>query len=431
METPKKLFAKRHPFEEAVLLSWGRPKAAFWIAFGAYFLIALPHYLPWQISDHSYFNYLADAFLHGQLYLRLQPSSVLDLIIYEDRLYLYWPPFPAILLMPLVAVFGVNFSDIFFTILVGSANVALISAVLEASEAAGMFQLGLRKRAIMVVFFALGTVQLTLAVLGGVWFTAQEVGLLCVLLTYLIAIKMRGWPAFLLAGLAMGAALATRNHLIFAGIWPAWYLLRKHWPLSVRRFIGLSFLGALPVFLSIGLLVSYNIARFGSPTDSGMYYQNVSTVFNQPYLDYGAFNVRNIPINFYYQYIAYPFPLRFNSLVDGETLQYDSLAGGSLFLLSPLFFAAFYGIWRYRRQWSTWMLVLTIVAVDIPILLLTGTGWVQFGPRYSLDFMVPLLLLTALAVQHMRARTALLLSLPGFIHYLVGVIVLSWMWEGF
>lgn len=138
-------------------------------------------------------------------------------------------------------------------------------------------------------------------------------------------------------------------------------------------------------------------------------------VFKQDYQQYGAFNLHYVPTNAFYQYVAYPLPLRD-----------DSLQGGSLFLMSPVFFAAFWGVVRGRRQWSTWLLVATIVLVAIPILLLMGTGWVQWGPRYTLDFTAPLLLLTALGLRRWPLWVIVVLTLISIAHYLRGTLHFMW-----
>lgn len=80
----------------------------FFIVFIIYFLISFVNRNPWETSDLPYFNYLADAFLHGQLNFRMTPPSTHDLVIFNSKLYAYWPPFPALLLMPFIALFGIN-----------------------------------------------------------------------------------------------------------------------------------------------------------------------------------------------------------------------------------------------------------------------------------------------------------------------------------
>jgi hypothetical protein len=54
-----------------------------------------------------------------------------------------------------------------------------------------------------------------------------------------------------------------------------------------------------------------------------------------------------------------------------------------------------------------------------------GTGWVQFGPRYTLDFTVPLLLMTAIGIEKWNALIPFFLSLISTFHYLIGTILMS------
>ena len=84
-------------------------------------------------SDDAYFNYLADAFLHGQTYLREAPPHTLDLVYYGDRVYLYWPPFPAVLIAPLVALFGVVVSDRLYTAVIAALAIGLLARLLAVS----------------------------------------------------------------------------------------------------------------------------------------------------------------------------------------------------------------------------------------------------------------------------------------------------------
>jgi hypothetical protein len=390
---------------------WESPLISVMLALGCYLALANLWGPFWRVSPVAYYNYLADAFLHGRLDLRLTPAVTLDLSAFKGRLYLYWPPFPAVLLMPFVALFGVGFSDIAFTAALGALNVGLVALLLRLADREGVAPLDRTRRGLLVLFFTLGTVHTTLAAHGRVWFTGQLVGFLCVALAYLAAIGLRDYPAYLAAGLAVGAALLTRNHLVLAGAWPAWYLLRRDGGLGFRALLPRAAVGAAPVALAVALLGLYDLARFGSVLDNGLAYHQMSPLFAADYHRYGVFNLHYLPANLFYQYIAYPFPLR-------DT----SFQGGSLFLLSPVFFAAGWGLMLGRRNWSAWVLLVAIVLTSLPILLLMGTGWVQFGPRYTLDFTVPLLLLTALGARRWPVWYLGLLTATSVATYLIGTL---------
>jgi hypothetical protein len=79
-----------------------------------------------------------------------------------------------------------------------------------------------------------------------------------------------------------------------------------------------------------------------------------------------------------------------------------------------------------RPRWSIWALISTIILVNIPILLVMGTGWPEFGPRYTLDFTVPLLLLTAIGVRRWPTWLLALLTAISIVSYIIGTLMLGY-----
>jgi hypothetical protein len=350
--------------------------------------------------------------MHGQLNLRVIPANALDLSYFNGQYYLYWSPLPAVLVAPFVALFGVQSGDVIFTALIAAANVSLIALLLRQARRRGIIRLSRQRRGILVLFFALGTVHVTLAPFGRVWFTSQVVSFFCLSLAYLACVSLRGYVAFAMTGLAIAGALLTRNHLAFAGLWPAFFLLKEHRSDGWRRNLSYALVGLMPILVAVGLLGVYNSLRFGNMFDNGIAYHLMAPAFVGDYHRYGCFNIHYVPMNLFYQYIAYPLPLR-------ATTYY----GGSLFLLSPLFFGAFWSF-RNHRGWSPWMMACTVALISIPILMLMGTGWVQFGPRYTLDFTVPLLLLTAMGIRNWSISTVSRLTILSIVHYSIGILIL-------
>jgi len=397
-----------------IVLLFNSPLFTFIFCFVVYSLFSIyRHGSILHTSHYPYFNYLADSFLHGQLNFRIiPPTTTHDLVFFENKFFAYWPPFPAILFMPFIAIFGVNFPDILFTLIIGSLSVSLIVILLAELNEKFIISLDKYKQGLLVIFFAFGTPYITMVPLGRVWFTSLVLGVLLVLLTYLASIKLEGLLGFLVAGITISAAMATRMHLFLAGIWPAWYLISKNWQKPRKQLLGYIVVGLMPLIITNLLMFYYNYARFGNIFDVGLDYHQMASIFIDDYSKYGAFNLFYLPKNFYYQFIAYPLFAR-----DAMTF----FMGGSLFLLSPVYFGVFWVIKNKENRPSTLFLILSIFLTNIPILLLMGTGWVQFGPRYSLDYSIPLLILTAIGVKNWSNRNLTILVLISIIHYFFGL----------
>jgi hypothetical protein len=385
------------------------PVSAGIISFCIYAIFAAQRGSITGISSSPYFNYLADAFIHGQLSLRIVPPNLHDLAFFNGHYYMYWPPFPAILLMPFIAIFGVGFSDVFFTLVIGALNVALVAYIFRLLDKQNLIPLDADERGILTIFFAFGTVHLFLSSLGIV--SSQVIAFLCSIMAFLAAIRLKGYPAFFFTGLALACATLTRNHLIFLGIWPAWFLILAHRSANIKKIFSYLFVAALPILVGVLLNFLYNYLRFGSILEYGLTYQNFGDFFGPDFLKYGHFNIHYGLTNFYYNFIYYPFPTSDTALM-----------GGSLFLLSPVFFASFWALSNPKFRNSAIVLWLTVIAVTIPILLNIGTGWKTFGPRYTLDFTMPLLLLTAIGFRKWPKWLILLLLMISIIHYIIGTL---------
>lgn len=407
----------RRAYRQAIknmILLWANPIAAGLLAFLVYGTIAEIAASPFSLSDAPYFNYLADAFLHGQLHLRLIPPSTIDLSLFQGRYYLYWGPLPALFAMPLVALFGVTVSDVLQTLVVSGLVVGVCAAILHAANRRGVIHLNRMQIALLVIFFAFGTAYFPITETGHVWMLLQVWSILFGLLAYWTAFTQDGLKAFFLTGLMMAGVVASRMSAIFAAIFLVWYLYRRHWQLGAKKLVGYSLLGLLPVLVVSVLILLYNQARFGSPFDNGLDYHLYSEFFREDFLTYGVFDLVYVAENFYYTYLYYPYSL---NPIDFK------IKCGSLFLMSPLFFALLYALWQDRRWIGTWMLFLSIILGNIPLLLLMGPGSGLVGPRYTLDFIMPLLLLTALGMRRWPNRVVVALILISMIQYGIGGMI--------
>ena len=241
----------------------GRPAVIGWTVVG---VSAVLYWLAARGFDagRGDFFYLADAFLHGRTWLEQRPG-VNDVILFNGHYYVPFAPFPAVALMPIVAVLGAVRADQVesgINAILAAAGVGLCWAVLGRIGVQRM-----RDRLALTVLFGFSTQILWVTIRGGVWHTGQ---LIATILTLICLAEVFGRRRAWLIGLLAGAAFLTRAPLAFA--LPFYALLlddRITWRprLSVpwKPWIWLS-VGFLP---SLGFFFAYNQVRFGTPFESG------------------------------------------------------------------------------------------------------------------------------------------------------------------
>ncbi len=315
------------------------------------------------------FFYLADAFLHGRTWLEvvLGPN---DVILRDGLAYVPFAPFPAIVLMPLVAIVGPVTADQW-----ESGINALLAASVVGLGWWLLGRIGVQKiadRARLVILLGFSTQIWWVTTRGGVWHTGH---LIATILTLLCLIELFGRRRVVLIGLMAGAAFLTRAPVAFA--LPFYALLLagdalwepRRWPW--RAWVGLV-AGFVP---SILFFLWYNAARFGSPLESG--YQLASL---PPWLEaqrqIGLFSIAHIPMNLDYLFLHPFFPSS-----EFPFFRPDGL-GLSIFITSPGLLYAIRAPWRDVRSR---LLLGAAIAVLIPTLLYYGGGWLQYGYRYALD----------------------------------------------
>ena len=59
----------------------------------------------------NHFVYLADAFLHGKLGVSGGGTVLAEIVPFNGNYYVVYPPMPAVLLLPFVALFGTSFDQ--------------------------------------------------------------------------------------------------------------------------------------------------------------------------------------------------------------------------------------------------------------------------------------------------------------------------------
>ena len=385
----------------------------FFAAFSFYLLVSCVAGSPFEDSAYPYYSLLARAFKQGSLALLEKPFSTRDLIWYRNNFYLYWPPLPAGIHFLTLFFLPFELSDRFETIIFASLNGVLVAELLLLLSRK-VIPLDRQKRTLLTLFFLFGTAHFPLAPFGRVWSTSQIYGLFFILCAFISALKYHGLRGYALVGFFAGCSFLCRNTLLVNALWP-YYYLTVHTPTLKKKVQG-SLLLFLPVAILVGVYLFYNFERFGSLVESGYKYHLMSDIYRPDYERYGAFSIHYVFTNLYYQFLYYPLPIKV-----------DTWMGGSLFLLSPLY--AYIFNLRFTDMAllrSQGVLFLSCFISYLPIVLLMGTGFLQFGPRYLLDFSIPLLLLLGIGLSDSKNRNvATILFAISVTHYLIGTLLIG------
>lgn len=420
---------------------WGRPGArrgtrrrSLALALGIYLGVSLGYFLfaaPETLLQHTHSNHfalLAESWIDGRLDLGGPPpdyTGLNDFARHEGRWYVAFPPFPAVLLLPVVAWAG-NAERVrdgqFFVWLAGIAP-ALLFLVLEALRRAGRSRRACSHNAALAGAFAFGTVYFFSSVQGTVWYAAHVVGTALLLLYVLAALDARS-PT--LAGIALGLAFLTRAPLL--GAFPLFVaealrvsaaprsgpaprtLIRALVELGERCRYGALLrrltLFSVPVVIATVLAGAHNHLRFGSFTEPG--YQYLQIAWQDRIQTWGLFHWHYLARNLGVMLTSLPYPPRPGS---DDWFQING-HGLALWVTTPAFLWLLWPRTKGLLHLACWV---SVAMIALPTLLYQNTGWVQFGWRFSNDYAA--LLLVLLAVGGRR------FSIPFWVAVAVGVLV--------
>jgi hypothetical protein len=386
-----------------------------------------------QHSMYNHFVYLADGWLHGRLALEGPPPNEndwakVDLLKLKDGRelrgtygsrtggptdrfyplrgpsftvpesdiagrswirYVSFPPFPAVLMVPFVAIWRLRFNDVLFTALWAGLNPALLFLLLRDLRRRGLSRREVGDDLWLTALFGVGSVYYFCSVVGQVWFTAHVIAV-TLSIGYAWASLDAARPT--LAGLCLVLGYATRPSLGFAfplflleavrvsGGWPA-LRTREGWRALAPRLVRLG----IPVAVIGAVLLWHNQARFGDPFEFGHRYLNVQ--WQDRISRFGLFNYHFLSRNLAAALVLLP------RIMARAPFVKISQHGMSLLVTSP---NLAYTVMPQERNHLTRPLWLTIAAVAIPSLLYQNSGYVQFGYRFSLDYMPYFVMLLAI-----------------------------------
>jgi hypothetical protein len=335
------------------------------------------------------FYYLADAFLHGRLWLAQQPAPF-DIVVVDGRSYVPSAPFPAVLLLPLVAIAGPTAAGAWEPIVncaLATAGLALLWRLAARLEVAS-----LEHRAWLVALFGFSTAHWWVTSRGGLWHTSQ---LVASLITFAGLLEAFGRRRPLVMGLLAGIGFATRAPLAAALPYWGWRSLPGGLRATLPRVRGdgLRRLTAQAARLAVGfapillLVLWYDAARFGNPLETGYGLAALSGDLDA-LRRVGLFSLAHLPMNLDYLLLHLGRPIATFPWFEPDGY------GLSILVTSPGLLLAARANWRDRE---TWALGLTALVVLAPSLVYYGGGFFQFGYRYALDAIPFVMALCAMA----------------------------------
>lgn len=379
-------------------------------------------------AGHTPFNHfalLADTWIHGRLDLGGSPPEYTqynDFAVYADKVYVSFPPFPALLLVPLVALSGGadHVRDgLFFLGLAGLAPSVLYLA-LERLVALGLSKRSWLENLALAGLFAFGTVYWFSAVQGTVWFSAHVVGAVLAA-GFLWASSGASNP--IIAGLCLGLGVATRTPLLFAAPLFALELWRTHRedPRAMLRPLARF---AAPLAIVLALLAWHNAARFGDPFEFG--HRHLDVVWRPRIEKWGLFSLHYLGRNLGVVLASTPY-----TGVKGASFAV-SAHGLALWITSPFYVMALWPKTLPRAPRAAFRaLAITAAAVAVPSLLYQNTGWIQFGYRFSNDFSVFLIAMIALGRRRLRVLFSVLAAIAVAVNLFGAISFQRPGWERF
>jgi hypothetical protein len=393
-------------------------------------------------STTAYFPELAQSFLQGRLDLG-NPLATKDLTFFNGKYYVSFPPLGALLMLPIVAVRGVQeFNILLFNIVFAALGVTFTFAALESMRVRRLSQLAWHGNFALAIFLGFGTSQYSMTLRGLVNFTSQVLTttFLALALWLVLQTKDKFKSSALLAGSTLALSMLARPNIVFA--WFVLAALKFHGEeFSFKRFLQWSAYSSMPVIAAAAGLFWYNQVRFESPFDFGYEYMLVAKFLINDLQTYGQFHPHFLLENLRDNLLGLPY---FNQICGVLTFPPN---GTSIFLTSPLLLyilpALAYGVSAARRRWLsrrdnfsnrietgtaknngtltvTWRFGawLSIGIIALLHAVYYNSGAIQVGYRFSLDFMpIAVMLLAPFLNKKIPVTAWLLLAISIIVNY--------------
>ncbi|MGB2798751.1 MAG: hypothetical protein WBC82_02745 [Dehalococcoidia bacterium] len=353
---------------------------------------------------YNHYVLLADAFLHGRLFLVDAPPW-LELARIGDQAFVINPPAPTLFVLPWVAIWGVGTNQVIISMLVGAAAMGFFWV------AATQLGWSLTFRAAMTVLLAFGTNLWWAATDGSVWTLAHAAAVFFLMAALVDTTgKNRPWLIALLVGLAGLSRLPCFLTFPFFA-----YTIAQGATDRRSLILRLGIFGL--VLAGVGVLyLAFNYGQYGTFM-SGYYHGEYLT---GSWYSKGLFDISYIPRHL--NAILFAGPI----FTDEFPFFKPSFMGLGLFFTTP----ALLYIFRARLKGLSLAAIAAILATAIPIVTCGATGFAQFGYRYSLDVLPFLAILVASGMRYRLNRLKIAVILLSCAVNLWGTLsfnVLNWV----
>ncbi|MFA5859444.1 MAG: hypothetical protein WC955_10305 [Elusimicrobiota bacterium] len=389
-------------------------------------------------DNYNYFKDLALALQSGKVDIAYPAETQAhDLVQYNNKYFLYWPPVPAVVYIPLTMMFGRNTPDAFITAMFGMVNVLLFIILLELFVKKYNIGLGFTGITALALFWAFGTVHFYMSRVGSVWYTSQVLAQTFLLLSIIFVLKSKSVPNILCSGIFYSLAVYTRNDLVFT----IFFIAAIYFTHTRDAGNGKYSLSKIAVFLVPFVLLSltnlaYNYSRFGNVFDNGIKYHRMDSHFTEDYANHGYLSAHYLLRNFYTEVVHAPYFKK-----EFPFFKFDAEGYGFLWV-SPLLILSVINCGYYKNaviknllrkpgvksncSYGDTVVMTGALAAGITvagiIMMVMGTGWVQFGSRYSLDYQLVMVLfglfiLKDVSIRKLVVPSALLIAGSIFMNY--------------
>jgi hypothetical protein len=371
-----------------------------------FFVFVLSCYPVLDQEEHdNLYSHQAASWLEGKLDLA-QPGT--DVALYKEKLYVPFPPFPAVLLVPFVYCFGEErASPLLVAVFLTGINLLLLRSILRKIEQTGS------RLVWLVAAIICGTGYWTETILcSGVWAFAHIVAVTALLSALNESLgRGRGW----LVGICLGAAFLSRQLTVFCALFFCVALWVRDGDPRTRRILNQVGFGST-LCLAVGTYLIYNWARFDDPFQTGYGLIPLTGGLQNRFVNYGLFSPVYIPFN-----LTWFFLQGFQVFFGGDAhlnLAGVSSYGTSITFASPFLFLTFKAEWKRPLLWGVWLSTTIIFGI---FMCYYNNGWVQLNTqRFSLDFIPLLVPLLAFGCQRVSP-----VLWKGLIAYSVGLNVLT------